>query len=156
MHSSPELDPEDEMFPDEAGGPSTPTNAATFALDPSSELSPPNSQGPSQVREDPFAAAYSGSPSTLNANGKRVHPTTAATLPTSAPSSTGQYVHKASGYTWDKPEDEPGYDWLNKRAQEEHARAWESIVDKASMIRSKCSNVCLLSESGLTLRRSLR
>lgn len=137
MHSSPELN-DDEMFPDEAEGPSTPTNVAAFSIPPASELSPPNSQGPSNMgaREDLFAT-FAGSPSTLNANGKRVHPTTAAGMPASAAVGTGQYVHKASGYTWDKPEDEPGYAWLNKRMQEEYARAMEQIVDKGAMIKTK-------------------
>ncbi|KAJ4296776.1 hypothetical protein N0V90_006824 [Kalmusia sp. IMI 367209] len=58
MHSSPELDAEDELFPGE--GPSTPRNAASFALDPTSELSPPNSQG--RAPEDSLSALASGAP----------------------------------------------------------------------------------------------
>ncbi|OCK85947.1 hypothetical protein K432DRAFT_377197 [Lepidopterella palustris CBS 459.81] len=145
MHSSPELDDNDEMFPDEADGPSTPTNAiAGFAI-PSSDLSPPDSQGPAHLgggsRDDPFV--FAGSPSTLNANGKRMYPvaatgmSTSAGMPTSVQAQTGQYVHKPTGYTWDKPEDEPGYSWLNKKAVEEYSRAMDQIVDKGSMIGNK-------------------
>lgn len=140
MHSSPELDPEDEMFPDEAGGPSTPRNhRSAFNLDQQSELSPPNSQGPSQLasRDDDFSAALSGSPTALNENGKRVH---ASGIPTSAGSGSGGketiQVDAETGYTWSNPEEQPGWEWKNNRAREDEARALDSIIDKGSMIKS--------------------
>jgi hypothetical protein len=49
----------------------------------------------------------------------------------------GEHVHKATGYAWDRVEDEPGYIWMNKRAMEEGHRAWDVIVDKGSMIKSE-------------------
>lgn len=43
-----------------------------------------------------------------------------------------------SGYQYSRAEDEPGYVWLNKKAQEEYQRAWESLSHKDSMVKSKC------------------
>lgn len=131
MHSSPELGPDDEMFPDEQNGPSTPRNAASLALDPNSELSPPNSQGPSNLpRDDSFAAAMSGSPS-LNVNGKRV------LAPTSAASDQNVNTDPETGYQWSKPEEQPGWEWKNSRARDEEARALEQIIDRNAMIKSR-------------------
>ncbi|KAF2653871.1 hypothetical protein K491DRAFT_497758 [Lophiostoma macrostomum CBS 122681] len=130
MHSSPELGADDEMFPDEAG-PSTPRNAATYALDPASELSPPNSQGPSNLpRDDTFSAALSGSPS-LNQNGKRV------LAPTSTGLSQNAHTDAETGYQWSKPEDQPGWEWKNTRAREDEARSLDQIVGLGSMIRTR-------------------
>lgn len=140
MHSSPELDDDDEMFPDEADGPSTPTHAPSFQH-PLSELSPPNSQGPAPLRgggANVSDFATNNTPSnTLNENGKRVLTITPSSgISKFATTGTGEHVHKTTGYTWDKAEDEPGYAWMNKRAQEEAHRAWDSIVDKGAMIKS--------------------
>ncbi|ORY13753.1 hypothetical protein BCR34DRAFT_599716 [Clohesyomyces aquaticus] len=140
MHSSPELEVDnDEMFPDEAAGPSTPRNPPALSLDPPgpSELSPPNSQGPSQLanRDDILAAALGRSPSTsLNANGKRVRTSVLASTTSASETTT---VDTETGYTWTKQEEQPGWDWKNTRAREDEARAWEHIVDKGSMIKTK-------------------
>lgn len=45
-------------------------------------------------------------------------------------------THESSGYTYNRAEDEPGYGWLNKKAQDEFARAWEGLQHKDSMIKS--------------------
>lgn len=138
MNSSPELDAEDEMFPDE--GPSTPRNAASFALDPASELSPPNSQGgPSTLSRDD-ATAFANSPSMLNANGKRIR-SQASAMPGSGAPGTDEatsHVDSATGYEWSKPEDQPGYEWKNSRAREEELRALDQIIDKNYQIKSEC------------------
>lgn len=129
MHSSPELI--DEMFPDEgeAGGPSTPRNAASFAIG-SSELSPPNSQGPSNLPRNDLSAALAGSPS-LNENGKRI------LAPAPSTSAEGHLrTDPETGYRWSRQEDEPGWDWKNPRARDEGEKAWEQIVDKGAMIKS--------------------
>jgi hypothetical protein len=145
MHSSPDLDAEDEMFPDEAGpdaaGPSTPQNAAAYSLPPS-ELSPPNSQGGVPLPRDESFLTNSGSPSALNANGKRVYGAGGSGAGGSGvPLSTveGGSVHedKETGYQWVKTEEQPGFEWRNNRAKEEEARALEQIVDKNHMIRSE-------------------
>jgi len=46
-------------------------------------------------------------------------------------------THAASGYTWSRHEDEPGYAWSNKKALDERQRAWEGLVHKELMVRSK-------------------
>lgn len=49
----------------------------------------------------------------------------------SAPAANGAgSVHAASGYRWSREEDAPGYRWKNKKATEEAARAWDSLVGK--------------------------
>lgn len=133
MHSSPELDADDEMFPDE--GPSTPRNAATFALDPASELSPPNSQGPSNVpRDDNFSAALAATPSVINANGKRTHQ---AASGAAGKESGTLHTDSVTGYQWFKQDDQPGFEWKNNRAREDEARALELIVDRSLQIKSQ-------------------
>jgi hypothetical protein len=156
MHSSPSLSlDDDEMFPDESQGPSTPTHPS-FPV-PSSELSPPNSQGPSlhpnYAATDSDVLATFATPSTLNENGKRVlgggglgvgggngvvgGGARGGGISKFAAQGKGEHVHKATGYAWDRVEDEPGYIWMNKRAMEEGHRAWDVIVDKGSMIKSE-------------------
>jgi hypothetical protein len=136
MNSSPDLEAEDEMFPDE--GPSTPRNAASFALDPTSELSPPNSQGgPSNLSREE-STAFTNSPSMLNANGKRLRPH----VPIASGSGTtgaeaAAHTDSATGYQWTKSEDQPGHEWKNNRAREDEVRALENIVDKGLQIKSE-------------------
>ena len=143
MQSSPELAADDEMFPDEAG-PSTPRNAASFSLDPASELSPPNSQGgPSNVpRDESFPAALAGTPTALNANGKRIRASAALTSAVGSGNSSAVQTDAVTGYQWSKAEDQPGYEWKNTRAREDEARAMEQIVDRASQIKSEKSMLC--------------
>ncbi|KAK3113941.1 hypothetical protein LTR53_008241 [Teratosphaeriaceae sp. CCFEE 6253] len=45
-------------------------------------------------------------------------------------------THGASGYTWSKLEDEPGYAWLNKKALDERQRAWEGMAHKDNMVKT--------------------
>lgn len=139
MHSSPDLeaDDDDDLFPGD--GPSTPRNAASFALGPTSELSPPNSQG--RLPAESLSALAGGAPSMINANGKRAHPSSVANAApaggagdkTSGPVQTDP----ATGYQWSSAEDAPGYEWRSNRAREEEARALDAVVDKGSMIKSK-------------------
>lgn len=142
MHSSPELDAaDDDLFPGE--GPSTPRNAASYALGPASELSPPNSQG--RFPEESLSTLAGGAPSIINANGKRAHPSSVADAAT--PAAGGQGDKKSgpvqtdpqTGYQWTNAEDAPGYEWKNNRAREDELRALEMVVDKGSMIKSKAS-----------------
>lgn len=136
MHSSPELEADDEMFPDEAAGPSTPTNPPAFSLNAPSELSPPGSQGPAQLpaRPETAAAQTTEAPAAINENGKRAYPSTMQES-ISETKPIGTQVDKATGYTWDRQEDEPGYEWMNKRAFEEASRAYDMIIDKGAMIK---------------------
>ena len=56
-----------------------------------------------------------------------------AAIPTDAQVKT----HAATGYSWNRPEDEPGYLWKNKKAQDDFNRAWDSLVDKNRRIGSR-------------------
>lgn len=47
------------------------------------------------------------------------------------------------GYAWYRPEDEPGFAWKNKKAQEEWGRAWDQVLDKDIMVLSKLGWVLL-------------
>lgn len=48
-------------------------------------------------------------------------------------------THQASGYTWSRPEDEPGYAWLNKKAVDEAARAWDGLLHKDFAVKGMFS-----------------
>jgi hypothetical protein len=127
MHSSAD---EDEMFPDEAlpNNPATPMNASIQNLATAPELSPPNSQGgPANVSREPSALS-----SAVNANGKRP-----LSLAQTAPVQ-GTHTDSETGYSWSRPEDQPGWDWKNTRAREDESRAVDVMVDLGSQIRSKC------------------
>lgn len=125
MHSSPELDAlEDDLFPGD--GPSTPRNAASFALA-SAELSPPNSQ--SRFHEEgsnQSALAGAATAQTTNAS-SRAADNKAGPVQTDA----------ETGYQWTSAEDAPGYEWKSNRAREDEVRSWDTIVDKGSMIKTK-------------------
>jgi len=137
MNSSPELEAEDDMFPDE--GPSTPRNAASFVLDPASELSPPNSQGGPSTLSREESTAFSNSPSMLNANGKRLRPPvpTASGSGTAGAEAAAAHTDSATGYQWTKSEDQPGHEWKNSRAREDEMRALDQIVDRGVQIKSE-------------------
>lgn len=53
-------------------------------------------------------------------------------------------VHEASGYTWERDEDAPGYVWKNKKARDEADRAGEALIDKDRIVGRKfmCSYEC--------------
>ncbi|KAF9740865.1 hypothetical protein PMIN01_00404 [Paraphaeosphaeria minitans] len=144
MHSSPELDADDDdLFPGDGDGPSTPRNAASYALGPASELSPPNSQG--RLPEESLSALAGGAPSMINANGKRAHPSSVANAAPASGSGSGDKKSKsgpvqtdsATGYQWSSQDEAPGYEWKSNRAREEEARALEAVVDKGSMIKTR-------------------
>ncbi|KAF2214566.1 hypothetical protein CERZMDRAFT_90153 [Cercospora zeae-maydis SCOH1-5] len=46
-------------------------------------------------------------------------------------------THESSGYTYSKAEEEPGYAWLNKKAQDEFSRAWDGLQHKESMVKNQ-------------------
>lgn len=150
MHSSPEPDmAEDDLFPGD--GPSTPRNAASYALA-SAELSPPNSQGRFQEESSSASANAGGAepPSIINENGKRAHPSSVANTAaaTTTTTTSGASDKKAgpvqtdpqTGYQWSSAEDAPGYEWKSNRAREDESRALDMIMDKGSMIKSTLSS----------------
>lgn len=124
--------------------PSTPIAQTTFPH--LAEMSPPNSQGvplPTTVPGLSGANANGKRPlSTIDSNGEAIH-----TIPvlrgggqsgSTHAEPAAVMTHPASGYSWSKPEDEPGYLWKNKRAVEDANRAWDSVVLKEKRIGSKC------------------
>ena len=42
-----------------------------------------------------------------------------------------------SGYTWREQEQEPGYAWTSKKAQDEYKRAADQMVHKESAVRGR-------------------
>ena len=52
-------------------------------------------------------------------------------------------THQASGYSWNKAEDEPGHAWLNKKALDEYHRAWDALVHKDSMVKGTSTSKTL-------------
>lgn len=129
---------------------SSPSNSAL--------LSPPGSQGadiPSNTTPQGRGMTISSSSSGANANGKRplnhisngvdtaeedaerLARAGVSSRPGSSDASATftPQVHAKSGYTWDRPEDAPGYGWSNKKAQDEYNRAWEHVVHKQLAVK---------------------
>ncbi|KAL5444289.1 hypothetical protein PMIN07_010408 [Paraphaeosphaeria minitans] len=126
MHSSPELDADDDdLFPGDGDGPSTPRNAASYALGPASELSPPNSQGRLPEESLSALAVANAAPASGSGSGDKKSK--------SGPVQTDS----ATGYQWSSQDEAPGYEWKSNRAREEEARALEAVVDKGSMIKTR-------------------
>lgn len=72
-----------------------------------------------------------------------------------AASNGGQNVHEhaGSGYRWERPEDEPGHAWKNKKAVDEYNRAAEGLLHKDVMVRGEC---CVDAESETGTRSMAR
>lgn len=49
---------------------------------------------------------------------------------------TTKHTHP-NGYTWTAAEDEPGYLWMSKKAQDDYKRASDQMVHKDNMIKSE-------------------
>ncbi|KAK4507748.1 hypothetical protein PRZ48_001483 [Zasmidium cellare] len=102
--------------------------------------SPPDSQH----RSMPTSASGS---SIANSNGKRPIQTIsngnddveelAAMANGKARQDAPAKTHQLSGYSWNRAEDEPGYAWTNKKAQDEYARAWEGVQHKDAMVKNR-------------------
>ncbi|KAK3116495.1 hypothetical protein LTR53_003099 [Teratosphaeriaceae sp. CCFEE 6253] len=65
-------------------------------------------------------------------------------------------THGASGYTWSKLEDEPGYAWLNKKALDERQRAWEVMAHKDNMVKNRYGDPFEMAEKEQAIRNSLQ
>ncbi|KAI9661500.1 MAG: hypothetical protein M1831_003022 [Alyxoria varia] len=52
-----------------------------------------------------------------------------------------KWIHQPTGYEFTNEAAAPGFKWKNKRAQEEEARAWDSVVDKNNVIGSRYGDV---------------
>jgi hypothetical protein len=84
-----------------------------------------------------------------NSNGKRPHGAlqngaeedeAVETLPNAGRSSLPVQTHASSGYRWSRPEDEPGYAWLNKKAYDEMTRAMDSLAHKDIAVKGELSH----------------
>ena len=105
----------------------------------SSFLSPPDSQSRSAM---PTAAPGS---TLANANGKRPLNTISngaddveelvAMANGKARQDFPVRTHQASGYSWSRADEEPGYHWMNKKAVDEYHRAVDSMVHRDSMVK---------------------
>lgn len=51
-------------------------------------------------------------------------------------------THAASGYMWDRAEDEPGYAWLSKKARDEYSRALDGMAHKESAVLGTAFYLC--------------
>ncbi|KAF2234636.1 hypothetical protein EV356DRAFT_515020 [Viridothelium virens] len=156
MASSPEpdLDGDDDMFPEsnlDPPAPSTPRQSSSY-LPPVSELSPPNSQSrnfatgsttstgntAAQVVFD--MAGGSGSTNGVGASGSTTNPRAGGSTTVAA----GQIkVHEPTGYQWIRQEEEPGYAWKNRKAQEEAMKMLDQVVDKERMIGAKFGDLLM-------------
>lgn len=60
---------------------------------------------------------------------------TSSTAPANSSAPLGETrEHAASGYKWNKQEDEPGYAWTNKKAVDEHNRALDALIHRDVVI----------------------
>jgi len=134
-----------------------PHNSSLFQ---STDTTPPSSQSPGGVSlSSSTMPTVAASSSGANANGKRPLDTLDGTIDaasgidadsptnstaiangTKATGTSGNqkvHTHASSGYTWTRAEDGPGYAWINRKAQEDANRAWETgIVGKDRVIQS--------------------
>ncbi|KAK1075030.1 hypothetical protein LTR48_009283, partial [Friedmanniomyces endolithicus] len=65
-------------------------------------------------------------------------------------------IHQQSGYTWEKLEDEPGYAWLNKKAQDERQRAWEGMVHKDCVVGNRYGDPFEMMEREQAMTNSMK
>ncbi|KAK4634913.1 hypothetical protein CLAFUW4_02141 [Fulvia fulva] len=109
-------------------------------------LSPPDSQH--RTMPAPTTASTSASSTSIaNSNGKRPIQTIsngnddmdelAAMANGKARQDMPVRTHQASGFQWQRAEDEPGYGWLNKKAVDEFSRVAETLQHKDSMIKNR-------------------
>ncbi|KAI9696544.1 MAG: hypothetical protein M1836_005563 [Candelina mexicana] len=128
MHSSPsdEGDDTELMFPSATNPPTPPRTIQTQAFQPTAELSPPASQDP---RED-LEMGNSMDTTVTGTNGSAELLFTRENNPYLA--NTGRHSDTAKK---SDEENQPGYAWKNKRAQEEFSRAMEHVLDKKWSMR---------------------
>lgn len=133
MQSNPFDDGDDTelMFPSANDPPTPPRNSQPQTFQPTAELSPPASQDPREDLE--MGESMDTRVNRMDGNG---------TLPSIFNPETDISSNNLSGGKARKSDEEnqPGYAWMNKRAQEEWARALEHVVDKKWSMREfiKC------------------
>lgn len=116
-------------------------NTQTPIAQASSVLSPPDSQQRATRSSNMPTAASSSA--VANANGKRPLNTISngvedgenGARPMDQPRREfPTKTHAASGYKWDRSEDEPGFAWLSKKARDEFERAMGGMAHRESMV----------------------
>lgn len=158
MASSPEPDFEtteidEDMFPEssvDAPAPSTPRQT-TSHLPPVTELSPPNSQsrrvatGAGNARAQAALDILGGIGGVLNGAAESTSnlPGTGVFQSTASSAAGPVKVHEATGYQWIRPEDEPGYAWKNRKAQEEAMKALDQIAEKEKMVGARYGDILM-------------
>ncbi|KXT06421.1 hypothetical protein AC578_6069 [Pseudocercospora eumusae] len=60
-----------------------------------------------------------------------------------------------SGYQFSRVEDEPGYAWLNKKAQDEYQRAWDQLTHKDAMVKNRFGDTFEMVEKERAIAASL-
>ncbi|KAK0906898.1 hypothetical protein LTR02_005732 [Friedmanniomyces endolithicus] len=65
-------------------------------------------------------------------------------------------IHQQSGYTWEKLEDEPGYAWLNKKAQDERQRAFDGMVHKDCVVGNRYGDPFEMMEREQAMTNSMK
>ncbi|KAK5717997.1 hypothetical protein LTR15_008840 [Elasticomyces elasticus] len=127
-------------------------------IDPST-MSPPDSQ-----HHAPGANSNGKRPLNTISNGNGEDPNAAIDLAGAAPVMEPRAPKKQdfpekkhqSGYTWDRFEDEPGYQWLSKKALDERNRAWDSMVHKDHMVKNRYGDVFEMAEKEQAMLNSLK
>ena len=61
-------------------------------------------------------------------------------------------THANSGYQYSKIEDEPGYSWMNKKAQDEFTRAWDGMQHKEHMVKREFMQSSISEQPELTIQ----
>ena len=137
-----QTDPDSQMVSSPSDSDPDNTTQTPLAQQPPSILSPPDSQHRT-TRSGNMPTAASGS-AIANANGKRPLNTISNGLDDGGEGARPidhprrefpTQTHAASGYKWDRAEDEPGYAWLNKKAKDEMERAVAGMVHKDNVVQ---------------------
>ncbi|KAF7187315.1 hypothetical protein HII31_11403 [Pseudocercospora fuligena] len=127
-------------------------------------LSPPDSQHRETRSNTNMPTSASGS-SIANSNGKRPLQTISngaddmeeLQAMANGKARADQMVKThPSGYQFSRVEDEPGYVWLNKKAQDEYQRAWDQLSHKDVMVKNRFGDTFEMVEKERAIAASLK
>ena len=131
-----DADNDSQMLSSPSTTSSSPTTPPQIPPSSASNLSPPDSQH----RTSKMSNANGKRPlNTISTEADEVEwlATNAAAAGAAKTKELPLKTHAGSGYTWRRPEDEPGFGWGNKKAVDEGQRAWEGVVHKDCMVRGE-------------------
>ncbi|KAI9840032.1 MAG: hypothetical protein M1819_000224 [Sarea resinae] len=140
MDSAPDVDDEEVMFPT-SHDPVTPVSSRTRQQQtggPHSELSPPDSAQASVGGATAASSAAnadmmdytSSNPAQQATAAASSGPAAASNTATATTSATSTAGHGTNTTTGELKEGDPGYEWKNRKAQEEMSRAEATVVDR--------------------------